>query len=155
MQEPVYENEKLKDEVARLENEARMIIPGIKALFGFQLVVVFSDRFSKELSDTQQMFHWMALLFSAVSIALALAPAAYHRHAEPHSISVRFAKLTNRWLTWSLAPLIFGYVIDFYLIGVMILPNHLINAIVSTLLFATFAVFWFIYPQYCKRSRRR
>jgi hypothetical protein len=39
------EQESLKDEIANLIEEARMVLPGIQALFGFQLIAVFNDGF--------------------------------------------------------------------------------------------------------------
>jgi hypothetical protein len=148
----VYMKEKLRDKVTHLESEARMIIPGIKALFGFQLVVVFNERFAKELSSTEQIYHWAALACSALAIVLTLAPAAYHRQAEEHTVSTRLTRLTNRWLTASLVPLLLGYCIDFYLLGVVILKNPLANAIATGALFLAFLTMWFIYPLYAKRA---
>ena len=37
--------EPLEKVVEHLEEEARMILPGIQALFGFQLIAVFNQRF--------------------------------------------------------------------------------------------------------------
>ena len=37
------EQESLKDEIANLIEEARMVLPGIQALFGFQLIAVFNN----------------------------------------------------------------------------------------------------------------
>jgi ABC-type multidrug transport system permease subunit len=148
----VYMKEKLRDKVTHLESEARMIIPGIKALFGFQLVVVFNERFSKELSQTEQTYHWAALGCSALAIVLTLAPAAYHRQAEEHTVSTRLTRLTNRWLTIALFPLLLGYCIDFYLIGIMILKNPIANAMATSVLFLAFVSMWYIYPLYAKKA---
>jgi hypothetical protein len=44
------------DEQADIE-EARMVLPGIQALFGFQLIAVFNERF-KELTKDEQLIHF-------------------------------------------------------------------------------------------------
>ena len=41
--------------------EARMVLPGIQALFGFQLVAAFNQRFT-ELSPSNQYLHYVALI---------------------------------------------------------------------------------------------
>jgi hypothetical protein len=43
------ENIALKDSVQFTLDEARMVIPGIQALFGFQLIAVFNERFDTAL----------------------------------------------------------------------------------------------------------
>jgi hypothetical protein len=39
--------------------EARMVLPGIQALFGFQLIAIFNERF-KELTEDEQLIHFSA-----------------------------------------------------------------------------------------------
>jgi hypothetical protein len=39
------EEESLKDALQQTLDEARMVLPGVQALFGFQLIAVFSDGF--------------------------------------------------------------------------------------------------------------
>ena len=55
-----------------------MVLPGIQAFFGFQLIAVFNTGF-QDLTHTEQVLHLIALLLLAVSIALIMTPAAYHR----------------------------------------------------------------------------
>jgi len=45
------EPESLKDQATHILDEARTVLPGIQALFGFQLIAVFSDRFATGLSE--------------------------------------------------------------------------------------------------------
>ena len=64
----------LEEEIRTVIEEARMVLPGIQAFFGFQLIAVFNNRF-QELTHTEQVFHLIALLLLAVSIALIMTPA--------------------------------------------------------------------------------
>ena len=61
--------------------EARMVLPGMQALFGFQLIAVFNERF-KELTENERFIHFNATVLVTIAIALIMTPAAYHRLAE-------------------------------------------------------------------------
>jgi hypothetical protein len=52
-----------------LLGECRMVLPGIQALFGFQLVVIFSDGFSEKLSEGQQLLHLMAIGLVVIAVS--------------------------------------------------------------------------------------
>src|SRR5678815_4408139 len=75
-------NETLQSEIEHILEESRMVLPGMQALFGFQLIVVFNKEFREQLPLVAQWIHLSALLLVAVGIALIMAPAAYHRQAE-------------------------------------------------------------------------
>jgi hypothetical protein len=38
--------------------ECRMVLPGIQALFGFQLIAVFADAFHERRSAAEQLVTW-------------------------------------------------------------------------------------------------
>src|SRR5438874_12226699 len=84
--------------------EARMVLPGIQALFGFQLVAVFNARFD-ELSTALQAIHLVALVAAAISMSLVMTPAAYHRLAERGRISSRFTELASWLIASAMGPL--------------------------------------------------
>ena len=44
----------LSEAAQYLLDECRMVLPGIQALFGFQLIVVFNSGFDQKLSATEQ-----------------------------------------------------------------------------------------------------
>jgi uncharacterized protein DUF6328 len=79
----------LEEETRTTIEETRMVLPGIQALFGFQLVAVFNNRF-QDLTSKEQVLHLIALLMVALSAALIMTPAAYHRIAGRGIISRRF-----------------------------------------------------------------
>ena len=55
-------------------DEGRVVLPGIQALFGFQLIAVFNERFRQE---GQQLIHFTAIMLVAIAIALIMTPAAF------------------------------------------------------------------------------
>ena len=95
----------LEEEIRTVIEEVRMVLPGIQAFFGFQLIAVFNNRF-QELTHTEQVLHLIALLLLAVSIALIMTPAAYHRIAERGMVSRHFVELASRFLECAMFPLI-------------------------------------------------
>jgi len=145
--------ESLKGQVNRMEQETRMILPGVQSLFGFQLVAVFTERFMFALSPFQQYLHWLALAFTAISTMLTMAPAAFHRQAEPEILSDRLINYANFWLTISLIPLMLGFCIDFYLIGIVITRSEALSVAASLALLASFTTLWFIFPAISRRRQ--
>jgi Family of unknown function (DUF6328) len=142
--------ESLSDSVTHMLEECRMVLPGIQALFGFQLVAVFNATFWTKLDRIEQVIHYLALGLAACSVALVMTPAAYHRQADPTRVSKRFLALSTRLLFWSMYPLMSAIVLDFYLIGSLILDSHLLSAVASLGLSAVFILLWAWLP----RSRR-
>jgi hypothetical protein len=65
--------------------EIHSVVPGVFALFGFQLIAAFNDTFSDELVAAEKAVYLAALVLLGSSAALLLTPAAYHRQVRPHS----------------------------------------------------------------------
>jgi len=100
-----------------LLDECRMVLPGIQALFGFQLIAVFSERFSSELDKGDQVLHLVAIALVAIAVALVMTPAAYHRHRGARKVTDTFIELSTLLLLTSMVPLAAGLSIDFFLIA--------------------------------------
>src|SRR5262245_59479848 len=97
-----------------LLEECRTILPGVQALFGFQLVAVFNQPFFDRLGTREHVLHLGALVLTTIAIAMLLAPTAYHRQAEPGIVSQRFIIYGSRLLTGAMMPLMLGLSIDLY-----------------------------------------
>ena len=123
-----------------------MVLPGIQALFGFQLIAVFSARFSESLSATEQRLHLVAIGLAAIAIALIMTPAALHRRAGGREVTGRFVRLSTRLLLWSMLPLAMSISLDFYLI-VRVIVGGVVSAVLAVVLFGTFLFMWFIFPR--------
>lgn len=136
----------LGEQVNTIEQEARMVLPGIQALFGFQLVAVFSQNFSLSLTKLEQIIHLAALLSVVISAILVVAPAAYHRQAK-HQISEHFISLSSSFLAWAMAPLAIGSCLDIYLVTRVILNSYLLSLIVAVIIFLLYAWIWFVWPK--------
>ena len=137
----------LADATTNLLEECRMVLPGLQALFGFQLICVFSPGFAERLTSTEQRLHLLALALVAIAGALVMAPAAYHRQTRPREASARFLLLGSRLLLWALVPLMIGIGIDFYLIARVILGEPILSGVLAGVLVAVFSMLWFGLPR--------
>src|SRR3954451_9986614 len=70
----------LETQVDQLLTEARVIIPGVQALLGFQLTVTFTQAFAA-LEPAAKIAHAAALCCMGLAIILLMAPASVHRIA--------------------------------------------------------------------------
>src|SRR6266850_7806183 len=137
----------LSEAVTHLLEECRMVLPGIQALFGFQLIAVFNSTFREKLSSTEQCFHLAAIGLVAIAVALVMAPAALHRQTSPQAATQDFITIATRLLLLSMFPLMLGICFDFFLIARLILNNTLISVVFSTVLLVVFATLWFLLPR--------
>jgi Family of unknown function (DUF6328) len=129
-----------------LLEECRMVLPGIQALFGFQLIAVFNQTFAQKLTGAEQRLHLLAIGLVAVAIALIMAPAAYHRQTAPQHVSSAFIDVSTRLLLWSMLPLAASICVEFYLISRVIL-NSSYAALPAAVLFLIFVALWFVLPR--------
>ncbi len=145
--------ESLEEEATHATDEARMVLPGVQAILGFQLVAVFNQRFT-ELGEGRQVLHLVAFLFLAAAMGLIMTPAAYHRQAERGCVTRRFVDLASSFLTLSLVPLTAGVVIDAYLIAWLILGDDAASLAAAGLLLLLLVVLWFVVPGRARHARR-
>jgi hypothetical protein len=127
-------------------DECRMVLPGIQALFGFQLIAVLSEGFDAELSDTGRLLHLAAIALVAVAVALIMTPAAFHRQTATRHVSSGFIRLASRLLLLSMLPLAIGISLDFYLVAGVIVSDGIALA-VALLLFVFFMALWYGLPR--------
>jgi fucose permease len=148
-------NESLEDALQQTLDEARMVQPGIQALFGFQLIAVFNDAFERHLSEAAQSLHLAALLLVTIAIALVMTPAAYHRQVQPRQVTQGFLVLASGFVSGALLPLAAGLALDVHLVARVITASPVIGAVVGGGVFALLIGLWFVYPQWHARERRR
>ena len=146
----------LEDALTHLLEECRRVLPGVQALFGFQLIVVFNRSFFLRLTFTEQCLHLAALACVAVSACLVMTPAALHRQSGSMHVSEEFLRVGGRLLLAAMVPLMLGIGIDFFLIAHMVLGEAEPAAAVTALLVAIMAGLWFVFPRaYRRRLHQR
>lgn len=143
----------LNDAVTHLLEECRTVVPGMQALFGFQLIAVFNDTFRERLSPAERELHLAAIVLVTIAIVLVMAPAALHRQTEPMAVSRRFIAISSRLLMASMAPLTVGLCLDVYVVSRVIVDTRGIAAAIAVALLGVFVVFWFVLPRLARLPR--
>jgi hypothetical protein len=137
----------LNDAATHVLEECRTVVPGMQALFGFQLIAVFSEAFRTQLSSTERILHLVAIVLVTIAIVLVMAPAALHRQTEPRSVSGRFITISSRLLMASMVPLAIGICLDIYVVARVIVDSRGVAGLVTASLLAVFIVFWLLLPR--------
>ena len=125
-----------------------MVLPGVQALFGFQLVAVFNAPFFERLGRSEHVLHLGALLLTAMAVAMLMAPVAYHRQAQPDVVSDEFIDYASTLLTGAMLPLMLGLTIDVYVITMAIFHSAEASLAVASVVVATFGTLWFVIPNW-------
>ncbi|WP_427912527.1 DUF6328 family protein [Ramlibacter sp. MMS24-I3-19] len=150
---PQVEQESLKDEMRNVVEEARMIIPGVQALFGFQTMAVFNNRF-EDLPQSGVAAYVAGLAMLAVAIALLMAPAACHRMSERGQVSRSLIDLSSRLITWGMLPLMLGLSLDIFVVVLATMDDlraALVGGVAALLVFSSF---WYVMPAVRRRRNR-
>jgi hypothetical protein len=145
--------ETLEEEATHATDEARMILPGVQAIMGFQLIAVFNDRFAT-LDEGEQVLHLVAFLLITLAMGLIMAPAAYHRLAERGRVTRRFVDLASTLLCLALVPLMIGVSIDTYLIAYLVAGTRALAVACAASVLLILAALWFGLPRLGRPKRR-
>jgi hypothetical protein len=145
--------ESLEEEATHVTDEARMVLPGVQAVLGFQLIAVFNQRFH-EFSPAEQLVHLSAFLLVALAMGLMMTPAAYHRQVERGRVSRRFVNLSSTLLTFAMLPLIGGVALDTYLIARLILNDKPAATVVAGGAALMLASLWYGVPAFGRTLKK-
>ncbi len=148
-QKEKQEQESLKDEMQTVIEEARMVLPGIQALIGFQTMAVFNTKFD-ELSQGSRSAYLIALGFLTLSMGLLMTPAAYHRLAERGKVSRRMINLSSTLITSAMVPLLLAFSLDVYVVVLAVLRNLWIASLGGIATFCLLVSLWFFFPLFKK-----
>ncbi|CUI05922.1 DUF6328 family protein [Massilia antarctica] len=113
MDKLLIERNGLHEEMRNIVEEARVILPGVQALFGFQTIAVFNARFAG-LPSYATLCHLVGLGMVIIAVALVMTPAVYYRVAGPANVSHRMVARSSWLLRCALAPLACGLALDMF-----------------------------------------
>jgi hypothetical protein len=138
--------------IEQMLTEARVILPGAQALFGFQLAIVLTQAF-ENLPDRSRLVHAISIGLVALAIMLLMAPAAYHRIVYSGEDSPDMHRVGSVMVTAATAPLALGLAGDIYVvIGKTIGPQTGLAAGVFGLI--VLIGLWYAYPLAAVAMRR-
>lgn len=135
----------LEETSTQVGGEARMLLPGVQTLMGFQLMAVFNQRFEL-FSAAEQVAHFVAFLLVTLTMGLLMAPAAYHRQAERRIVTERFLRMSSRLLSVAMVPFTIGVCLDTYLLGRIILNDTMLASASALGMLIVLTGLWFGLP---------
>jgi Family of unknown function (DUF6328) len=135
----------LKDEIADLMTETRIVLPGAQALLGFQFIGYLTEGYA-HLSTPGRIGHGLALAALVVSMILLMTPAPFHRLAENGRETERLRGLTVRMIIGALAALAVAFAADLF-VAIDIVTRSTGVALGGALFAAAaIAAVWFVWP---------
>ena len=128
-------------------DESRMILPGIQALFGFQLIVIFNDTFTKKLSVFEQRLHLLAIALVVLTTVIIMTQAMFHRQTGLQEVQEEFIQVATKLLLISMFPIMASVCLEFYLICRVILNNIPLSILFALAMFSFFLILWILLPR--------
>ena len=142
----------LEEAVKYALDEARMILPGIQALFGFQLVAVFNERFAEIFDRLGQALHLAALVCVALACALAMTPAAFHRQNAQGKVSRQLLDISSAFIGAAMIPLMAAISIDIGLVAFVVTESQAISIALGVAGALVIGGLWIVFPRW-RRAR--
>ncbi|MDX6406533.1 MAG: hypothetical protein QOH70_3988 [Blastocatellia bacterium] len=139
----------LKDRVEQVLTEARVVLPGVQALLGFQLATMLMDGFDK-LPQSSKYVHVSSLILMGLCVILLMTPASYHRIVERGEDTESFHRLASALLLVVMIPLPLGICGDLFVVFRKVTDSISISIGVALLILLFFFGLWFAFPAYRK-----
>lgn len=135
----------LATKVEQVLTEARVIIPGAQALFGFQFIAMLTMGFD-ELPASSKIVHAIALGLVAMNVILLMTPAALHRLSFDGADSESFLRAASAFVT--IAPLFLaaGVAAESYVVLGKITESKLAAVAYAATSFAVLIGLWYALP---------
>lgn len=135
----------LETQVDQLLTEARVIIPGVQALLGFQLTVTLTRAF-QELPVDAKVAHAVALCCIGLAVILLMAPASLHRISFGGQDDPEFLKIASVFVVAAPLPLAFGIGLDSYVAAGRALQSEGAATILASGAVLVLLGMWYAYP---------
>jgi hypothetical protein len=136
---------RLQVKIEQLLTEARVVLPGAQALFGFQLAIVLTRAF-EQLPTVSTVVHAAGLFLVALAVMMLMAPAPYHRIVYAGEDTEDMYRVGSALVTAATLPLGLGLAGDVYVVIAKISGSFAIGSITGGLTFVLLTGLWYIYP---------
>jgi hypothetical protein len=131
--------------IEQMLTEARVILPGAQALFGFQLSIVLTHAF-ENLPQTSRITHAVSIGFVALAVVLLMAPASYHRLVYRGEDTEEMHRTGSILVTLATLPLAIGLAGDLYVVMAKIADSPAIGLAAAAAGFALLLALWYGFP---------
>ena len=140
----------LKTKIEQMLTEARVIIPGVQALLGFQFVATLTNAFA-QLPASVQIIHSDGLCAVALAVLVLMTPAAVHRIAFHGEDDEDFFRIASKLVTAAPLPLAVGIAADVLVVYYKVSESMTVAGSAGILALLVLLWFWYGYPLW--RSR--
>lgn len=145
-------NTPLHKKIDQMLTEARVILPGVQAMLGFQFVVMLTKSFG-ELSPAARLVHLVALVAVALTIILLISPAAIHRVTFDGNDDRRLHSLGSALITAALLPLACGMSCDLWVALTKLFGEGRAALMGALAAFALLVSLWYLLPLRLRHAR--
>jgi uncharacterized protein involved in response to NO len=135
----------LGTKIEQLLTEARVIIPGAQALFGFQFVAMLTTGFDR-LPQASKVMHALALGLIAINIVLLMMPAALHRLSYGGDESEEFLRIGSALVIAAPVFLAGGIATEAYVVLQKVIEDAGWSAGGACATFLVIALCWYAHP---------
>ena len=143
----------LKTKIEQLLTEARLIIPGGQALFGFQFIAMLTTGFDR-LPDAAKIVHATALCLVGLNVIMMMTPAALHRLSFGGEDSPRFLRLGSAFVIAGPAFLAAGIAGEVYVVFLKALSSPAVAVTASIAALLVLAGFWYVWPLTLRQTKQ-
>ena len=152
--EALPESPDLKEKIKEVLTEVRVVLPGLKALLGFQFITTFHESFDR-LPISSKYVHLASLCLIAFSVMLLMSPAAFHRIAEAGKDSPRLHRFSSAMIIAAMTLLALGLGGDLFVVARKITDSPIFSLGAALIALCMFYGLWFGYTLYLRRGRTR
>jgi hypothetical protein len=153
-QQTMMENTSLDERITQMLTEARVVLPGVQALLGFQLASVISQSFER-LPASSKAVHAASLACITVAVILLIAPAAYHRIVFSGQVTEEVHRFGSWFVVCATVPLAFGLSGDIYVVLTEITASAMIGAFTASFTLVFLVGLWHLFPAVIRARRLR
>jgi hypothetical protein len=132
----------IEDRVTHVLTEARVVLPGVQALIGFQFSSMFTDPFD-HLPVSSKYVHLSSIGLMAIGMILLMTPASYHRIVEHGESTEHFQRFASRMVLAAMVPLALGISLDFFVVVRKVSDSPILAGAGAAVLLLFFFGFWF------------
>src|SRR5437764_1767742 len=132
------------EEMRNIIEEARVILPGLQAVFGFQTAAVFSERFT-ELEGYAMVCHLIGLALIVIAMAMLMTPAVYYR-AQRGNATFRMTVVSRKVIRGALIPMSLGFSLDMLTVMSLATDGLAVSIGAAVVTLAMFVGLWYIIP---------
>lgn len=153
MSQSSTDRDALDQEMRNIIEEARVVLPGLQALFGFQTIAVFNERFV-QVPEYAKDCHLIGLGMVVVAIAMVMTPAVYHRMVGRDYVTQYMIDVSSNLIVGALLPLAVGLGLDIFTVILTATDQPRWSLAGAIAAFVILIGLWFVFPLRERRRRR-